>query len=64
VEFAASGADLSLVLVTLVGGDQPAVTPEEFQAHLSSRFRVCGHSRGLCLAWRPLCTRVSARQPL
>jgi hypothetical protein len=39
-----------LVLVALVGGDQPAVTPEELQAHLSSRFRVSVGTAGVC-AW-------------
>jgi hypothetical protein len=31
VELAVSSADLPIVLVTLVGGDQPAVTSEELQ---------------------------------
>jgi hypothetical protein len=50
VELAASRADLTLVLVALVGGDQSTVTPEEFQAHLSLRFRVSVGVAGVC-AW-------------
>ena len=50
MELVASRADLSLVLIALVGGDQPAVTPKEFQAHLSSRFRVSVGAVGVC-AW-------------
>ena len=50
MELTAPGADLSLVLVALVGGDQPAVTPEEFQAHLSLRFRVSVGMARVC-AW-------------
>jgi hypothetical protein len=50
VELVVSRADLSLVLVALVGGNQLAVTSEEFQAHLSSRFHVSvGAARGC--AW-------------
>jgi hypothetical protein len=64
VEFVASGADLSLVLVALVGGDQPAVTPEEFQAHLSSRFRVSVGTVGDSAWLGGLFARVSARRPL
>ena len=40
MDLAASGADLPLVLVALVGGNQPAATPEEFLAYLSSKFHV------------------------
>jgi len=40
VKLAASRADLSLVLIALVGGDQLAVTPKAFQAYLSLRFCV------------------------
>jgi hypothetical protein len=44
-----AGADPTLVLVTL-GGDQLAVTPEDLQAHLASRFRVSVGTAGAC-AW-------------
>jgi hypothetical protein len=39
-----------VVLVALVGGDQPAVTPEELQAHLALKFRVLVGTAGVC-AW-------------
>ena len=46
----ASGVDLPLVLVVLVGGNQPAATPEEFLAHLSSKFHVFEGTTRVC-AW-------------
>jgi hypothetical protein len=51
VEPAAYGADHPpVVLIALVGGDQPAVTPEELQAHLALKFRVSMATTGVC-AW-------------
>jgi hypothetical protein len=51
VESAAYGADHPpIVLVALVGGDQPAVTPKELQAHLALKFRVSMATVGVC-AW-------------
>jgi hypothetical protein len=48
VEPAAYGADHHpVVLVALVGGDQPAVTPEELQAHLALKFRVSVGTAGV-----------------
>jgi hypothetical protein len=41
MELAAYGADHPpIVLVALVGGDQPAITPKELQAHLALKFRL------------------------
>nr|AWA44753.1 hypothetical protein SS91I14_000012 [Saccharum spontaneum] len=50
VDLAAFGADLSFVVVPLVGGNQPAATPEEFLAHLSSKFHVSVEAATTC-AW-------------
>lgn len=49
-ELAASKADLSLVLVALVGGSQPTVSPTEFWAHLSSMLDVSEGMASFC-AW-------------
>ena len=47
---AASRADLSIVLVALIGGNHPIVSPVEFQAHLSSKFHVSEGAAKAC-AW-------------
>jgi hypothetical protein len=39
-ELAAAEADLSLVLVVLVGGNRPAISPAEVRAHLSSVYHI------------------------
>jgi hypothetical protein len=39
-ELATPEADFSLVLVALIGGNQPAVSPEAFWAHLASMYEV------------------------
>ena len=41
-------ADFSLVLVALVGGNQPAVSPEEFWAHLASTYEVAEGATSVC----------------
>jgi hypothetical protein len=48
VDLAAFGADLSFVVVALVGGNQLAATPEEFLAHLSSKFHVSVEAATTC----------------
>jgi hypothetical protein len=39
-ELAASEVDFALVFVALVGGNQHAVSPADFWAHISSTFQV------------------------
>jgi hypothetical protein len=50
MDLAASSADLPLVLVALVGENQLAAMPEEFLAHLSSKFHVSVGAARTC-AW-------------
>ena len=45
-----SGMDFSLVLVALVGGNRPAVSPTEFRAHLASTYEVSEGAASVC-AW-------------